>query len=323
MGNRRATDRYRSARQAAAWPPGWLVLLTSARARPHRRRSPGGIRSTSASGWTIAREDDRMDSPSALPVVVYGAKSTEDPRGSIATQLTDCRVAVAQLGGRCVVGEFSDVAASAFSRSRGQGLEQALRLAAEAAGRFGGSELWVQHSDRLARGDGRTARHLVEIALWALKANVSVRPVEDPDTFRDLLYAVVTGERNHHDSRRKGAASAAGLKRAAARGDYSGSLVDGYRVAVTADERGRVSKRLEIDPEREPIIRMIFRLGLRGVSPAEIARRVNRAGGRTVPRRYDFTAGLFTAARIRSILTTARYAGLAIYQREVVGRGNW
>jgi hypothetical protein len=44
----------------------------------------------------------------------------------------------------------------------------------------------VQHSDRLARGDGRSARHLVEIALWALKVGVTLRCVEDLDTFRDL-----------------------------------------------------------------------------------------------------------------------------------------
>jgi hypothetical protein len=60
---------------------------------------------------------------------------------------------------------------------------------------------------RLPGGDGRSARHLVEIALWALKAGVGIRTVEAVDTFRDLLYAVVTGQRNHEDSRRKGAAS--------------------------------------------------------------------------------------------------------------------
>ena len=54
---------------------------------------------------------------------------------------------------------------------------------------------------------GSSARHAVEIGLWALKNDVTVRTVQDPETFRDLLYAVVTGQRNHEDSRRKGLAS--------------------------------------------------------------------------------------------------------------------
>jgi len=53
-------------------------------------------------------------------------------------------------------------------------------------------------------------RHAVEISLWALKPDGRVRTVQDPDTFRDLLYAVVTGQRNHEDSRRKGIRSASG-----------------------------------------------------------------------------------------------------------------
>jgi hypothetical protein len=73
----------------------------------------------------------------AVPVVIYGAKSTDDVRGSIPTQLQDCRDAIGKLGERRVVGEFKDEAVSAFNSSRGRGLEDALRCAAEAAGRFG------------------------------------------------------------------------------------------------------------------------------------------------------------------------------------------
>src|SRR6185437_3931308 len=151
-----------------------------------------------------------------------------------------------------------------FKQSRGPKLAEALREAEALAGEHDGAELWVQHSDRLARGDGRTARHLVEIALWALKANVAVRSIQDPDTFRDLLYAVVTGQRNHEDSRRKGLASAAGRRRAVERGEYTGYKADGYSVLVEIDSTGAVVRRLEIDAAREPAIRLLFRLGLRG-----------------------------------------------------------
>src|SRR5204863_4077486 len=126
-----------------------------------------------------------------------------------------------------------------------------------------GAELWVQHSDRLARGDGRSARHLVEIALWALKAGVTVRTVEDVDTFRDLLYAVVTGQRNHEDSKRKGAASAAGRRRAVERGDYTGAKPDGYMRVVEVDASGAVQKRLAVDPGRRPLLEVTFRMALR------------------------------------------------------------
>jgi DNA invertase Pin-like site-specific DNA recombinase len=206
---------------------------------------------------------------SRVPCVLYAAKSSEDVRGSLATQIEDCRLAVAEAGeGREIVVEHLDEAASGFSRNRGPGLAAALMEAEGLASEHGTAELWVQHSDRLARGDGRTARHLVEVALWALKSNVVVHCVEDVDTFRDLLYAVVTGQRNHEDSRRKGAASTAGIKRAVYRGEYVGQPLDGYRVLVSANERGHVTKRLDIDPDREALFRMIFRMAKRGAMPA-------------------------------------------------------
>ena len=57
-----------------------------------------------------------------------------------------------------VVGEYSDEAASAYKGDRGPELAAAL----EHAERIGAT-LIVQHSDRLARGDGKQARHLAEL----------------------------------------------------------------------------------------------------------------------------------------------------------------
>jgi DNA invertase Pin-like site-specific DNA recombinase len=227
-----------------------------------------------------------------IPCVVYAAKSSEDVRGSIAAQIEDCRRAIGGAGGREIVCEYADEAVSAFTRSRGPELAAAMDEAGALAVDYGTAELWVLHSDRLARGDGRSARHLVEVALWALKADVRARCVEDVDTFRDLLYAVVTGQRNHEDSRRKGAASAAGYKRAVYRGDYVGQPLDGYRVLVTADARGHVKKYLKIDPEREPLFRMMFRMAKRGAMPTAIARRANKQGWTTA-----LTAAIFVPGR--------------------------
>jgi DNA invertase Pin-like site-specific DNA recombinase len=214
---------------------------------------------------------------------VYAAKSTEDRRGSIPDQLVDCRAAVEREAGRTVVAEYTDEAFSAFRRNRGPGLADAQRHVEVLAQAQGTAELWAQHSDRLARGDGRSARHAVELALWALKRDIRVRTGQDPDTFRDLLYAVVTGQRNFEDSRRKGLAIASGRRRAAERGSYLGFKPDGYKRQVEINDDGLVTKTLVTDSDRRPVIEMIFRLALRGKRSPAIARALNRAGWRTKP----------------------------------------
>jgi DNA invertase Pin-like site-specific DNA recombinase len=71
------------------------------------------------------------------------------------------------------------------------------------------------------------------------RRRVVTTTAQDLETFHDLLYAVVTDQRNHEDSRRKGAAMTAGRRRAAARGDYIG-----YRPTATSwmfNDRERVA----------------------------------------------------------------------------------
>ena len=150
-----------------------------------------------------------------------------------------------------------------------------------------------------------------------------MRTVQDPDTFRDLLYAVVTGQRNHEDSRRKGLASAAGRKRAAERGDYIGSQSDGYMRVIEVDDTGAIKRRLEIDPARSPVIEMIFAMALRRKSNNEIARAINAAGWLTKPARKNGQPKPWDLQCVRDVLKNVRYAGLASYGGEVVGRGNW
>ncbi len=261
----------------------------------------------------------------SLPVacVLYAAKSTADRRESIPDQLRECREAVGDPSTRVILAEYTDEAFGAFRSNRGPALVEAMQHAEELAEIHGASELWAQHSDRLARGDGRSARHAVEIALWALKHDVRVRTVQDPDTFRDLLYAVVTGQRNNEDSRRKGRSSKAGRRRAAARGDFIGWKPDGYRIAVDIDKNGGVKKRMEIDPERRPAIELIFRLALRGKSSGVIARALNDAGWLTRPRVRQGTPKLWTTNRVIEVLKNKRYAGIAVFNGEIVARGHW
>jgi Homing endonuclease associated repeat/Resolvase, N terminal domain/Recombinase/Recombinase zinc beta ribbon domain len=257
------------------------------------------------------------------PCVIYAAKSTEDKRGSIPDQLRDCRDEIERALDRRIVGEYKDESFSAFSGNRGPGLADAMKLAEDLARGAGRAELWAQHSDRLARGDGRSARHAVEIALWALKLDVRVRTVQDPDTFRDLLYAVVTGQRNHEDSRRRGLAISAGQRRARIRGDYRGSVPDGYRLAVDVDSSGTVTKRVVIDPERQPAFEMMFRMALRGRSNGDISRALNRSGSQTKPLFRNTKAQEWTPGLVILVLRNPHYAGLTAFRGEVVAQGHW
>lgn len=269
-----------------------------------------------------SQDASRGASGDAIPCVIYAAKSSEDVRESIPEQLLECRRAAAEDGARPVA-EYTDEAFSAFRGNRGPGLEAAMRHAEALARAHGGAELWAQHSDRLARGDGRVARHAVEIALWGLKRNVRIRTLQDPDTFRDLLYAVVTGQRNHEDSRRRGLAVAAGKRRAAERGDYLGYQPDGYRIHAEITASGGVARSLEIDPERKPVIELIFAMALRGERRPAIARGLNRAGWQTKPPFPARRATAWTTARVTKLLENPRYAGLSVSRGEIVARGCW
>jgi Recombinase zinc beta ribbon domain/Resolvase, N terminal domain/Recombinase len=264
-----------------------------------------------------------VDEGPGIPCVIYAAKSTEDRKGSIPDQLRECRASIDADPGRRCVADYTDEAFSAFRRDRGPGLRDAMQHAEDLALERGIAELWAQHSDRLARGDGRKARHTVEVALWALKHDVKVHTVQDPDTFRDLLYAVVTGERNNEDFRRKALAAQAGRKRAIARGEYVGHLPDGYRVAVEVDERSQVTKRMALDPGRQPLIELIFRLALRGRNCGQIATSVNNAGWLTKPVKTQMTPVPFDVGRVYEILKNPRYAALAAWKGEVLARGCW
>jgi hypothetical protein len=264
-----------------------------------------------------------VEASATIPCVIYAAKSTEDKRGSIPEQRRECREAIEADPLRYVVAEYTDEAFSAYRRDRGPGLRDATQHAEDLAAEHGVAELWAQHSDRIARGDGRAARHTVEIALWALKHEVRVRTLQDPDTFRDLLYAVVTGQRNNEDSKRKAIATQAGRRRAIARGEFVAHLPDGYLLHRELDGAGRVRKRLVLDPEREALFALLFGLALRGRSCGQIAKTLNDAGWLTKPVRRIDRARAFDVTKVYDLLQNPRYAALATYHGEVLARGHW
>lgn len=229
--------------------------------------------------------------------IVYAAKSTADPRGSIPTQLQDGR-AMAIREAWEIDGEYADESASAWSGDRGPQLAAAI----EHAERIAPCVLVVQHSDRLARGDGLKARHLGELYFWALKASVELRSVQDDSTFTNPLLAFAMGERNAEDSRRKSLAVAAGMKRIAAAGRPSGGPRPyGYRY--------QAGELVEVEAEAV-IVRRIFGAYLAGQSMTAIGRGLQRDGAPTL------RGGPWRQSTVNGVLRNPTYIGMIRYDGE-------
>lgn len=227
--------------------------------------------------------------------VLYAAKSSPDEKGSIADQLADAR-AWAQEQGLEVIAEYSEEDVTAYKGDRGPELAKALAHAESA-----GATLIAQHSDRLARGDGKQARHLVEIALWALKADVTIHCVQDPRTFESLHDAASMGERNMQDSKRKSNAVRAGLARRRKRGQYNGGTAT-FGYLHRRNERDE--RELIPDPEKAPFAQRIYEEYLAGAGYVEIAAGLTADG---VPTRMGAP---WSHCTVRSILMNPIYAGL-------------
>lgn len=239
------------------------------------------------------------------PAILYGAKSTADKNASIPTQIKEARE-LAEADDCEVVGEFTDEGASAYSGDRGPGLARARAEAERLATEHGECILVIQHSDRLARGDGVQAAHLVEYALWAIKAGVKIRSVQDPQTFADLLYAVVTGQRNHEDSRRKSLATKAGRARRREKGLYGGGPTPfGYGY-------DKARELLVPEPSEAATVRRIYAEFAAGSSLSAIARALER--DKVATRR----GRLWRSGTVSQIISNPTYIGKMRHYEEMV-----
>ena len=239
--------------------------------------------------------------------VVYAAKSTEDKHGSIPTQLEDCRARAAREGWS-VVAEYQDEAMSAYSGDRGPDLARAMAKCEQLAVEHGTCALIVQHSDRLARGDGKTARHLVEVALWALKHDVRLVSVQDPEMLPEgelaLLLSTIGGMRNHQDSKRKSLSVKDGMRRRAARGVPTGGAPPfGYR--------WRDGQLVPVPAEAE-VVRRIYDDWINGLTQRALARALNAAG---VP---PARSGHWTQGMISRVLANPLHTGRFRYLGDVL-----
>lgn len=241
------------------------------------------------------------------PAILYAAKSTADVNASIPAQLAEGQ-GLAEADGWSVVGEFSDENKSAFTGNRGDELTRAQRLAEELAAEHGECALFIQHSDRLARGDGIQAAHLVEYALWAIKSGVKIISKQDPQTFADLLYAVVTGQRNHEDSKRKSQSVRGGIERRVKDKGLAtggGNRRFGYEWSELRD-----GPPIVVPFEADVVERRIYRATLEGISGLQIGRELEADRIKTVK------GGKWHGATISKILRNPFYKGVIVYQGE-------
>ncbi len=238
----------------------------------------------------------------------------ENEKGSIPTQLKDCRE-LAHRRGYVVAGEYEDEAASAFHGDRGPGLARAM---AHCEG-LSNPVLIVQHSDRLARGDAKQARHLVEVVLWALKNDVELLSVQDQEMFPEgdyrLLMGAIGGMRNHQDSKRKALSVRDGLQRRKEDGKPIGAVPLGHRVEKTVVDGKVVTKRV-IDPATSLIVKQSYDLIEAGVIASVVARQLNAAGHRTRRGKQ------FTRRTVRELIATPAYKGQGGYE-PIINPGRW
>ncbi len=178
----------------------------------------------------------------------------------------------------------------------------------------------VQHTDRLARGDGIVAEHLVGLLLWARRVGVCIRSVEDDSTGENLLMAVVMGERNYEDSKRKAAATAAGRRRAAERGEWCGAVPDGYAIE-RAPQGATILRKVVKNPERVEVYSLLWDMAREGATVNDIVREFRRRSFRTAP--YRARPRSFDATRLGKVITNPFYAGLMVSQGEIIGKGHW
>jgi site-specific DNA recombinase len=206
------------------------------------------------------------------PCVIYAAKSTKDPKGSIPTQFDDGRK-LAAARGLTVAGEFADENESAYHGDRGDGLAKALAECERLRAEHGSCALIVQRSDRLARGDGREARSLVEIVLWAIKQDVELLSVLDPEILAGgdmaLLMGAIGHMKGHGESKVKSESIKRGIKNRKGRGESVGWAKYGYRI----QDRARV-----VVPDKAAVVRRIFTDYVNGVSMKPLARALNAEG---------------------------------------------
>ena len=257
-----------------------------------------------------------------IPVVIYGVKSSPDEKESVADQHRIVLEAIEREGDRDVIGTYGEANMSGYRRERGPELEAAMTAARQAAAEHGEAELWVFHSSRLARGDGRKGRRgLGKIVFDLLYDDVTVRSVSDPEMVTPML-AGIAGKSNHEYSAALSAHTTRGIHKRQREGQAFGTIPTGYRaVQVTNPDGtvktngGRIVTERIIDPHGAEIVERVLSAVEAGQGWCDIARALNAAGFRTPPRADRPNGGLWTRETVRQLAKRRLYTGEEGYPR--------
>jgi site-specific DNA recombinase len=227
-------------------------------------------------------------------------------RAGVERQLKDCRALARRLKWR-VVETFDDNDISAFNGKRRDGFEALLQ--AIEAGRVNAIICW--HPDRLYRRM-KDLQRLVEVTDSGVQiASVNGGELDLSNATGKMLARVIGSvaemESEHKGERRR----AANLQRAQA-GEWRKDQprVFGY---TTTGQR--------LEPEATAVAQAITDV-LAGASLKSIARRWNQAGLLT-PKSGKHGGGRWNNLTVRKCLLKPSYAGLRVYQGQVIGEGRW
>jgi DNA invertase Pin-like site-specific DNA recombinase len=224
-----------------------------------------------------------------IPAAIYGVKSSPDEKESVLDQHKRIREAIEKLGDRQIIGTFGEANKSGYRKERGPQLQAAMRAAINAATDEREAELWVFHSSRLARGDGRKGRRgLGKIVFDLLYENVVVRSVADNEFVTPML-AGIGGTTNNKYSADLSTHVKRGLHQRKEAGGTMGPVPFGYMVVKVRDESGEavIQKNGKVltervpDPDLTEIVMKVFQRIAKGQSPGEVARWLNGLGIRT------------------------------------------
>ncbi|HWM63597.1 MAG TPA: recombinase family protein [Solirubrobacterales bacterium] len=247
-----------------------------------------------------------------IPAVIYAAKSSPDPKDSVASQITATRAKLDALGGRSLVAEpFSEENVSGYRRSRGPKLEAAMATAKAAAAEHGQAELWVFHSTRLARGSGRVreARALGEVFYDLRRHGVALRSAEDDPYVTDEAFIGMASKMANKYSDDLSTHVRRGKLGQFERGERLGGPVpDGYQLIRSLADGTTVNEYV-YDDERAPIFRRARDLALDGYAPASIAR--NSMPRVTAPRSARLGRGAASKTRSPTPSTPAASSSTA------------
>jgi DNA invertase Pin-like site-specific DNA recombinase len=181
-----------------------------------------------------------------------------------------------------------------------------MSTAIAAAAEHGEAELWVFHSSRLARGNGRKGRRSINLLVaQLLYEDVIVRSVSDPEFVTPML-AGIGAEVAHKCSADLSTHTLRGLRQRKEAGKPMGPIPLGYKVEVTVDSDRATTSRV-IDPETMPTIERIFGMVETGATFGAVARRLNAEG---IPSARGRT---WVSRTVRGLVFNAAYKGAKGY----------